>query len=62
MSEERERMTLAEFHERCASLFAELSDMLESFDDETDPAGIADAIVGRYLAYYLDPAVLDKMK
>ncbi len=64
MSDEvvRPPIALTEFSARCTSMFEELADMLESYDDDTDPVGIANIIVARYLAHYLDGAVLDMLE
>ena len=55
-------MTLGEFTDRCDKLCAELAKLLEEFDDISDPAGVSGAVLARYLAYYLDPVVIEAIK
>ncbi len=54
MSDETEnsQMTLSEFQEKCEILCKGLDALLQEFDDDTDPAGIAQAVVAKYLEYY----------
>jgi len=55
-------MTIGEFNTRCAALVKELSDMLDEFDDDSDPANIAEIIAAKYLVYYLGYNFLDRSK
>lgn len=54
MSDEAEKtqMTLAEFQEKCAILCQGLAALLDEFDDDSDPVGVTQAVVAKYLDYY----------
>lgn len=60
--DEKRPMSIGEFHDKVRELITSLGDLLDNFDDNTDPAGITQAIVATYLAYCLDPDALGKEK
>ncbi len=52
MTVKKAQMTLAEFQDKCEILCKGLDALLQEFDDDSDPAGIAQAVVAKYLEYY----------
>ncbi len=45
-------ITIGEFSDLCVRSLEEIYQALDAFDDETDPAGIAEAILSKYIEHY----------